>query len=64
MQKGDLDNLEKSLYDAMNEVVIEDDRQIWKHEVVKLWADEGSTTFVIKESDATREFDIRRFIEE
>lgn len=35
----DLDNLEKALYDSMNSVVYEDDKQIVGHTVRKIWVD-------------------------
>lgn len=38
---ADIDNLEKALYDAMNKVVYEDDKQIVDHHVRKIWVKEG-----------------------
>ena len=35
----DLDNLEKALYDSMNGVIYEDDKQIVCHTVRKMWID-------------------------
>lgn len=35
----DLDNLEKALYDSMNGVTYEDDRQIVMHTTRKVWVD-------------------------
>lgn len=38
----DLDNLEKALYDSMNEVIYKDDSQIVDHRVRKIWVkDDG-----------------------
>lgn len=34
---ADIDNLEKAVYDAMNKVVFEDDKQIVDHHVRKYW---------------------------
>ena len=33
----DLDNLEKAIYDSMNGVIYEDDKQIVRHTTQKLW---------------------------
>jgi Holliday junction resolvase RusA-like endonuclease len=53
LTKGDLDNLEKGLYDAMNEIVFEDDTLVWNHQVVKIWGSSGSITFMVKEDEET-----------
>lgn len=45
----DLDNLEKALYDCMNGVVYEDDRQIVEHTTRKRWvAGRGSIELIIQ----------------
>ena len=54
LNKGDLDNLEKALYDAMNGTVFEDDSQIWQHGVCKIWGDTGKTSFIVKETSERR----------
>ena len=37
----DIDNLEKTVYDALNGILWEDDGQIWKHTVKKVWSNTG-----------------------
>ena len=45
---GDIDNLLKMPFDALNGIVWEDDRLIWKVSAKKVWALEGKTCFEIK----------------
>lgn len=45
----DLDNLEKALYDSLNGVVYDDDKQIVEHRVRKVWANEGKIELIIEQ---------------
>lgn len=49
MTNIDIDNLEKAIYDSLNGIVFEDDRQIVHHDVKKMWTSgKGKIIILIK----------------
>lgn len=49
---GDTDNFAKSILDAMNKIVFDDDRQVIALTATKLWGDADMITVIV--ADATR----------
>ena len=49
VKKVDLDNLIKFFFDTFNDVLYDDDSQIYNLHAIKLWAIEGFTTVQIDE---------------
>lgn len=50
-QKPDLDNLTKSILDALNDIAYADDNEIAKLSLEKIWGDDNGIEITIKELD-------------
>ncbi len=47
--RPDIDNLQKSFLDSLNEIVFDDDSQVWEVHATKTWADQDSIFITIEE---------------
>ena len=58
MPRPDIDNYQKSIFDAMNDYLWEDDRQIEAVYAVKQWAPEGTPGYFVVGVNYADEYDL------